>query len=138
MCFCANVERNSLRAENAPSMSSRQKLNTFYVQYTSLDSSVGIATGYGLDDRIIWVLFPARTIFFNHSPVPTAEVKKGGAPTPTPPPPHPHMFMVWCLNKLRYNLTLPVTVAEQSKACTVFARSEAGIVSSNPTQGMVV
>jgi hypothetical protein len=32
----------------------------------------------------------------------------------------------------------PVTVAEQSKACTVFARSEAGIVSSNPTQGINV
>jgi hypothetical protein len=26
----------------------------------------------------------------------------------------------------------PVTVAEQSKACTLFARSEAGIVGSNP------
>jgi hypothetical protein len=33
---------------------------------------------------------------------------------------------------------LPVTVAEQSKACTVLARSEAGIVGSNPTQGMNV
>jgi hypothetical protein len=32
----------------------------------------------------------------------------------------------------------PVTVAERSKACTVFARSEAGIVVSNPTQGMDV
>jgi hypothetical protein len=31
-------------------------------------------------------------------------------------------------------LTTPVTVAEPSKACTVFARSEAGIVGSNPTQ----
>jgi hypothetical protein len=30
----------------------------------------------------------------------------------------------------------PVTVVEQSKACTVFVRSEAGIVGSNPTQGM--
>jgi hypothetical protein len=27
-------------------------------------------------------------------------------------------------------------VAEQSKVCTVFARSEAGIVGLNPTQGM--
>jgi hypothetical protein len=34
--------------------------------------------------------------------------------------------------------SLPVTVVEQSKACTVFARSEAGIVGSNPTQGMDV
>jgi hypothetical protein len=32
----------------------------------------------------------------------------------------------------------PVTVAEQSKACTVFARSESGIVGSNTTQGMDV
>jgi hypothetical protein len=34
--------------------------------------------------------------------------------------------------------TKPVTVAERSKACTVFARSEAGIVGSNHSQGMVV
>jgi hypothetical protein len=33
---------------------------------------------------------------------------------------------------------LPVTVAKRSKACTVFACSEAGIVGSNPTQGMDV
>jgi hypothetical protein len=33
---------------------------------------------------------------------------------------------------------MPVTVAERSKACTVFARSEAGIVGSNSTQGMDV
>jgi hypothetical protein len=32
----------------------------------------------------------------------------------------------------------PITVAERSKACTVFARSEAGIVGSNPIQGMDV
>jgi hypothetical protein len=36
----------------------------------------------------------------------------------------------------RLSLIGPVTVAECSKACTVFARSEAGIVGSNPTQGM--
>jgi hypothetical protein len=33
---------------------------------------------------------------------------------------------------------LPVTVAEPSKACTVFARSEAGIMGSIPTQDMGV
>jgi hypothetical protein len=33
---------------------------------------------------------------------------------------------------------IPVTVAERSKACTVFARSEAGIVNSNRTQSMGV
>jgi hypothetical protein len=32
----------------------------------------------------------------------------------------------------------PVTVAERSEACTLFARSEAGIVGSNSTQGMDV
>jgi hypothetical protein len=32
----------------------------------------------------------------------------------------------------------PVTVAERSKACTALARSEAGIVGSNPIQGMNV
>jgi hypothetical protein len=35
-------------------------------------------------------------------------------------------------------LTKPVMIAERSKAYTVFARSEAGIVGSNPTQGMDV
>jgi hypothetical protein len=35
-------------------------------------------------------------------------------------------------------LAWPVTVAERSKSCTVFARSEAGTVGSNPTQGMDV
>jgi hypothetical protein len=32
----------------------------------------------------------------------------------------------------------PVTVAERSQTCTVFVRPEAGIVGSNPTQGMDV
>jgi hypothetical protein len=30
----------------------------------------------------------------------------------------------------------PVTVAERCKACTVFARSQVGIMGSNPTQVM--
>jgi hypothetical protein len=33
---------------------------------------------------------------------------------------------------------MPVTAAERFKARTVFARSEAGVVASNPTQGMDV
>jgi hypothetical protein len=37
-----------------------------------------------------------------------------------------------------YDFQQPVTVAERSKACAVFARSEPGIVGSNPTQGMNV
>jgi hypothetical protein len=37
-----------------------------------------------------------------------------------------------------YPLYGPVTVAERSKAYIVFARSEPGIVGSNPTQGMDV
>jgi hypothetical protein len=35
-------------------------------------------------------------------------------------------------------LCRPVTVVEQSKACTIFGLSEAGIVGSNPTQGIDV
>jgi hypothetical protein len=44
--------------------------------------------------------------------------------------------------KVTFNFTnivkLPVTVVERSKACTVFTRSEAGTMGSNPTQGMDV
>jgi hypothetical protein len=36
------------------------------------------------------------------------------------------------------NIHKPVTVAEQSKACTVYARSEPGFMGSNPTKGMDV
>jgi hypothetical protein len=36
------------------------------------------------------------------------------------------------------DIKLPVTVAELSKACTVFAPSEAAVMGSNPTQGMDV
>jgi hypothetical protein len=36
------------------------------------------------------------------------------------------------------SLSMPVTVAERSEACTVFARSEAAIMGSNPTQDMDV
>jgi hypothetical protein len=37
-----------------------------------------------------------------------------------------------------YILRVPVTVPKQSTACTVFARSEAGTMGSNPTRGMDV
>jgi hypothetical protein len=37
-----------------------------------------------------------------------------------------------------YSSLWPVTVAERSKARTVFARSETGIMGSNPTQNMDV
>jgi hypothetical protein len=33
---------------------------------------------------------------------------------------------------------MPITVAERSEACTVFAHSEVRIVGSNPKQGMDV
>jgi hypothetical protein len=33
---------------------------------------------------------------------------------------------------------MPVTVAQLSKACTVFARSEAGTLGLNPAEGMDV
>jgi hypothetical protein len=39
---------------------------------------------------------------------------------------------------MQCNTRLSVTVAERSKACTVFARSEAGTVGSNLNQGMDV
>jgi hypothetical protein len=42
-----------------------------------------------------------------------------------------------CRNSI-LKCSVPVAVAERSKACTVFARSEAGIVGSHPTQGMDV
>jgi hypothetical protein len=46
-----------------------------------------------------------------------------------------------CVNSESFNTSMciqPVTVAERSKACTVFVRSEAGTVGSNPKQGMDV
>jgi hypothetical protein len=42
------------------------------------------------------------------------------------------------LDLLSLILCMPVTVAQRSKACTVFARLETGILGSNPTQGMDV
>jgi hypothetical protein len=45
-------------------------------------------------------------------------------------------ILYWILTK--YVEQKQVTVVERSKACIVFARSEAGIVGSNPTQGMDV
>jgi hypothetical protein len=48
--------------------------------------------------------------------------------------PEPSVLNYW-LKRIStfYGNAMPVTVAERSKACTVFARSEAGIVGSNPT-----
>jgi hypothetical protein len=43
------------------------------------------------------------------------------------------VFMVKALYEF-----MPITAAARSKACTVFARSNAGIVGSNPIQGMDV
>jgi hypothetical protein len=45
-----------------------------------------------------------------------------------------HSQVVITNNYNALQITMPVTVAERSKACTVFARSEAEIVSSNPTK----
>jgi hypothetical protein len=39
---------------------------------------------------------------------------------------------------IQYNYKWPVTVAERSKACTVFVCSEPRIMGSNTTQGMDV
>jgi hypothetical protein len=49
--------------------------------------------------------------------------------------------ITWCVGSAscsRRQNYCKVTVAERSKACTVFAGSEAGIVDSNPTQGIDV
>jgi hypothetical protein len=43
-----------------------------------------------------------------------------------------NVFLIYCWVLVK----LPVTVDDRSKACTVFARSEAGMVGSNPTQDM--
>jgi hypothetical protein len=45
---------------------------------------------------------------------------------------------VWQIHNRKVTSKLLVTVAERSKACTVFARSEAGTVGSNTTEGMDV
>jgi hypothetical protein len=49
-----------------------------------------------------------------------------------------NIFVGWLIIIRRLITTRPVTVAECSKAWTVFARSDAGTVSSNPTRGMDV
>jgi hypothetical protein len=51
-------------------------------------------------------------------------------------------LMLWWNYRIYYYYyywigTRPVTVAERSKACTVFARSEAGIVGSNPPRAWI-
>jgi hypothetical protein len=46
--------------------------------------------------------------------------------------------LLWCLYLHFPKLIWPVTVAERSKTCNVFARSEAEIVGSNHTQDMDV
>jgi hypothetical protein len=48
------------------------------------------------------------------------------------------MYFFINLNYLEIIHEGPVTVAERSKTCTLFARSEAGIVGSNHIQGMDV
>jgi hypothetical protein len=45
-----------------------------------------------------------------------------------------HTFMIFIFTTCRFSV--PITVAARSKARTVFARSNTGIVGSNPTQGM--
>jgi hypothetical protein len=43
-------------------------------------------------------------------------------------------FLLPCGIYVEVLFQAPVTVAGRSRACTVFARSEAGIVGSNPSQ----
>jgi hypothetical protein len=44
-------------------------------------------------------------------------------------------FFLFCVS---FGSSLPITVAARSRALNVFARSDTGIVGSNPTQGMGV
>jgi hypothetical protein len=43
-----------------------------------------------------------------------------------------------CVKLVKLITLKPGTVAERSKGCTLFARSERGLVGSKPTQGMNV
>jgi hypothetical protein len=52
--------------------------------------------------------------------------------------PHKFFHLIKCYHKILQILFPPVSVAERSKACTAFARPEAGIVRSNTTQSMDV
>jgi hypothetical protein len=49
-----------------------------------------------------------------------------------------HIFIMIFQNLLWQRLQGPIIVAERSKVCSVFSRSNAGIVCSNPTQVMDV
>jgi hypothetical protein len=55
---------------------------------------------------------------------------------------YPHARYMSChtiaLGLIKLRLLEPVTVAERSKACTIFARSEAGLMGLNPTESMDV
>jgi hypothetical protein len=65
---------------------------------------------------LIYPIIRTRTRYFRHAYHPTCD------------------SMYVCM----YVCTWPITAIARSKACTVFARSDAGIVCSNPTQGMDV
>jgi hypothetical protein len=102
-------------------VSTSQFKTTCYLLHKSWDSSVGIATGYGLDDRGSipgrgWALGPTQPPIqwlqgvlslgvkrpwceADHSPPNTAEVKVCGFVTPLPQ----YVFMAWCLVKHRGN-----------------------------------
>jgi hypothetical protein len=69
------------------------------------------------------LLIPASTSFLASGPVRTHDYIFF-APTPN-----------MCFEMV-YHPLWPITVAARSKAWTVFARSNAGIVTSNPTQGI--
>jgi hypothetical protein len=102
----------------------------------SCDSSVGITTGYGLDDR------GSRVQLFSSPPrsdhlVPRLRMR--GAIPPLPQ----YVFMAWCLVKHRDNFTLPlsllklgpVPVARGLWAGIVSDGWNSGIVGSNPARG---
>jgi hypothetical protein len=118
--------------------------------YGNWDSSVSIVTDYGLDDQGVSVRVPVRSRIFYSPRRPDRlrgppyllsngyrglfpGVKQTGSQADHSPSTSAEVKKMWI-----YTFTKPVTVAERSKAYTVFARWEAGIMGSNPTQGMDV
>jgi hypothetical protein len=49
-----------------------------------------------------------------------------------------HPCSIHIFNTMKLMIVIQVAVAERSNACTVFARTETGIVGSNSTQGIDV
>jgi hypothetical protein len=115
-------------------------LNTIF---SERDRSVGIATGYWLDDQVS-ILGRVKTFSLFHNvqtgsgsyPMGTGGDLQGGKGPGREADDSP--LSSFQVKSIPPHLLTPVTVDERSKACTVFARLEAGTVGSNSTQDMNV